>query len=222
MRARVLGLIALIALAIACGLSPAIAGVALRPARELARAHDLSAIVLFVLLYAIAVAAGVPGTALTLLGGAAFGFWRGIGVNLAGAMLGCTIAFFAARLAGEGAARLLLGRRGVRWLSALVGNERPFRTIARLRFMPFVPFSAVNFGAGLVRTPLGAFLAATIVGILPSTIVCTMFARELVASPHTRHASLLWLGLATLAMAVVSFAPELVTRLRRRAEPAEM
>jgi uncharacterized membrane protein YdjX (TVP38/TMEM64 family) len=36
--------------------------------------------------------------------------------------------------------------------------------------MPFVPFDAVSYGAGLVGVPFSRFLLATAIGIIPSTL----------------------------------------------------
>ncbi len=215
-------LLVLLATAIALGVSSTaqhrVAGVA----RDLAAAgdHHVGAMVVFTLLYAASIGLGVPGTLLTLVGGAAFGMWRGLGLNLAGALLGCAIAFYEGKLLGAGFARRLLGTRQLAWLGGLSDWRRAFVTITRLRLMPILPFSAVNFSAGLTRTPFSAYCAGTAVGILPSTFLFTLFARELsVASANARHAASLYLAISLLGLCLLSFAPEIIARARRR-DPA--
>ena len=39
-----------------------------------------------------------------------------------------------------------------------------------VRIVPFVPFDAVSYGAGLVGVPFSRFLLATAIGIIPSTL----------------------------------------------------
>ncbi len=49
-----------------------------------------------------------------------------------------------------------------------------------LRLVPLVPFNALNFGSGFTRLRWYDYAFATVVGILPGTLVYTFFADALV------------------------------------------
>lgn len=186
-------------------------------ARGLAAMRDRPwAIVAFGGLYALAVAVGIPGTALTLLGGVAFGMWRGLAVNMVGALVGAAIAFVEGRFFGRDLAERLLGRRLAK-LERLEEPRRAFIAFARLRLMPVVPFNATNFAAGITRAPLMPYLAGTAVGILPATVLFTYFAHQLVADGGaTRSQASMQLGLGLGGLFLLSLLPTIIRFVRRR------
>lgn len=167
-------------------------------------------------IYALAIALGLPGTLLTLVGGAAFGLWRGLAINLAGALFGATLAFLEGRYLGRDLARRWFGRR----LARLDGLERPgdaFLAFVRLRLIPLLPFGAANFAAGVTRAPLGPYVAGTALGILPSTILCTHFADALVnGDGATRAEASARFAVAMGGLFVISLGPYVVRWWRRR------
>ena len=123
--------------------------------------------VAFVVIYATATAVALPGSILTIAGGAVFGFWGGAVLNTIGANIGANLAFVLARSLGrEGLASL--SDRLIGWFARVFGRDRAERLIeARvakmseataqhgffgllvLRLVPLVPFNALNFGSGL-------------------------------------------------------------------------
>ncbi len=186
---------------------PARLAAELRAAREHAAAAPL-----FVLVYAAATALALPGSALTLAGGAVFGFALGALLNWLGATLGATAAYALARWLGRDAAHGLLGRRGAS-LDRLA-SEHGFLALLRLRLIPVVPFNALNFAAGFAGVRVRDYVLATALGILPGTLVYTYFASALVAgaSGARRHA-LLNLLLAGALLVLLSFLPAIARRL---------
>lgn len=132
----------------------------------------------FILLYALATAVGVPGVVPTLAGGAIFGVVRGMLYNTIGANLGGLLAFLVARYLGRDyIARVLKGRAAD--LDEKIG-EHGFRTILYLRLIPLVPFNALNFGAGISRVSLRDYILGSFIGMLPGTLVYTYFADALI------------------------------------------
>ena len=67
--------------------------------------------VLFVMLYAGATALAIPGTILTLAGGALFGFFWGTVLNSIAANIGANLAFLGARVLGRGGIEQLFDAR---------------------------------------------------------------------------------------------------------------
>jgi uncharacterized membrane protein YdjX (TVP38/TMEM64 family) len=93
-----------------------------------------------------------------------------------------------------------------------------FLTLLRLRLVPIVPLSVVNFAAGLARMKFRTYVAATAIGILPPLVVFTWFADSLVlgisGAKAQAYRQLVW---ATAILLVLSLAPML---FRRRTEAA--
>jgi uncharacterized membrane protein YdjX (TVP38/TMEM64 family) len=164
----------------------------------------------FVAAYALATVLFAPGSVLSLAGGALFGPVWGTLYNLAGATLGATLAFLAARyLVGDWVARRLRGR-----LRQLVEAAEGWRFAAFVRLVPVFPFNLLNYGLGLTRLSLPVYVLTTLVCIVPGTVAYTYLGyagREALAGGEGLvRKGLLELGL--LAGAVLL--PSLVRRLR--------
>lgn len=133
--------------------------------------------VVFVAVYAVATALALPGSLLTIVGGAVFGFWWGFLLNSLGANIGANAAFRLSRALGrEGVERIVGGRlKGLDNATA----EHGFVGLLILRLIPLVPFNALNFGSGLTAMRWRDYALATLIGILPGTVVYTFFADAL-------------------------------------------
>jgi len=168
---------------------------------------------LFMLIYAIAAVLFLPGSVLTLAGGALFGPVLGTLYNLTGATLGATLAFVIARyLASDWIAEKAGGR--VKQLINGVEGEG-WRFVAFVRLVPLFPFNLLNYALGLTRLRLLHYVVATYVFMLPGAIAYTYLGyagREAIAGGE----GLIRKGLLALALlAVVAFLPRLIGRLRR-------
>ena len=125
----------------------------------------------FVLVYAIASVMLLPVWILTLAAGAVFGVARGSLLVLAGATLGAVAAFTLAR---TGLREFVRGRA-----RAYPDFDKLDRAIAArggwivflVRLSPVFPFVYVNYLFGLTAIPAVTYAAATIVGMIPATIV---------------------------------------------------
>ncbi|WP_433202519.1 TVP38/TMEM64 family protein [Dactylosporangium sp. CS-047395] len=169
LRARLLraaGLLALVALVVAAAL---LVGV---PDQQHLRAQVEAlgwwAPPAFSALYAAVSLSPLPKTVFTLAAGALFGLAPGLLIVVAGAMLGAVAAFYLGRLLGRDTVRWLTGGRLDR-LDPLLTGRRGFRTVLVARLIPIVPFTAVNYVAGLTTVRLRDFIAGTALGILPAT-----------------------------------------------------
>jgi uncharacterized membrane protein YdjX (TVP38/TMEM64 family) len=127
--------------------------------------------VVFVGVYAIAGAVAVPVTPLTLAGGALFGPAQGIALNWIADMLAASLAF--------GLARVFRPER--RAPDEQLVAARGFLGLLRLRVIPVVPFAVLNYGSAIYGMKWGAYLSATALGLIPTTVVYTIFAASLVA-----------------------------------------
>lgn len=169
----------------------------------------------FVGLYAAALAVGIPGTVLTVIGGVAFGVGLGLALNLAGALLGATAAFYEGRFLARDAVRRLFGAHLAR-LPDLSPPRVAFLAFLRLRLIPLVPFNALNFAAGLTRTRWWPYAAGTALGIIPSTVAYTVFAAALAAGGASRAGAVGWVAAILGAAFLAGVLPSLLKWLHER------
>ncbi|MFQ5704507.1 MAG: TVP38/TMEM64 family protein [Gemmatimonadales bacterium] len=139
---------------------------------------SLWAPLIFVFAYATATAFALPGSLLTIAGGAVFGFWGGSLLNSLGANLGASAAFGLSRALGRDGVEALVGGR-IEGLNKAT-EQHGFLALLVLRLIPLVPFNALNFGSGLTAMRWRDYVLATVLGILPGTLVYTFFADALV------------------------------------------
>ncbi|MGH6771501.1 MAG: TVP38/TMEM64 family protein [Xanthobacteraceae bacterium] len=131
-------------------------------------AHLVAAIAVYVAVYVTATALSIPGGLfLTLAGGMLLGGFVGGLATLVGATAGATLIFLLARSAfGEHLAR----RAGPLVEKLAKGfREDAFHYLLFLRLVPVFPFWLVNLVPALAGVPLGTFVAATAIGIVPAT-----------------------------------------------------
>jgi uncharacterized membrane protein YdjX (TVP38/TMEM64 family) len=177
----------------------------------------IAAPLLFMLIYALAAALLLPGSVLTLAGGALFGPVLGTLYNLTGATAGAALAFLIARyLASDWVAR----KAGGRLKQIIDGVESEgWRFVAFVRLVPLFPFNLLNYALGLTRLKFSHYLIATYVFMLPGAIAYTYLGyagREAVAGSEGMIRKAL---LALALLAIVAFLPRLIRRLRRGAPP---
>ncbi len=168
---------------------------------------------LFILIYAIAAVLFLPGTVVTLAGGALFGPVFGTLYNLTGATLGATLAFLIARhLASDWVTQKAGGR--VKQLISGVEHEG-WRFVAFVRLVPLFPFNLLNYALGVTRLRLTHYIIASFVCMLPGAAAYTYLGyagREALAGGEGIIRKAL---LALALLAVVAFLPRLIGSLRR-------
>jgi len=167
---------------------------------------------LFILIRALATVLFLPGSILTLTGGALFGPVFGTFYNLTGATLGATLAFLVSRYL---AADWVADRAGGRAKQLINGvEEEGWRFVAFMRLVPLFPFNLLNYALGLTRIRLLHYIVATYIFMLPGAIAFTYLGyagREAIAGGEGMvRNGLLVLGL----LAVAAFLPRLIRRLR--------
>jgi hypothetical protein len=107
---------------------------------------------LFVGLYALSTVLFVPGSVLTVVGGALFGPVWGTLWNLTGATLGATFAFLTARYVASDWVSRTAGERLTRVIRGV--EEEGWRFVAFVRLVGLFPFNLVNYAFGLTRIRL--------------------------------------------------------------------
>lgn len=131
---------------------------------------------LFVVGYALATVAFVPGALLTLAAGAIFGLVKGVAIVFVGATIGATLAFLVSRyLTRAAVARRIEGNaRFAAVNSAISADGR--RIVFLLRLSPAFPFALLNYALGLTRISLADYVIAS-VGMLPGTVLYVYYGK---------------------------------------------
>jgi uncharacterized membrane protein YdjX (TVP38/TMEM64 family) len=219
-------ILAAAATAFALGLHRHLSLEALRDGRGLlvgaVAAHALAAPLVYMAFYVVVTVCALPGaTIMTLTGGFLFGALLGGTYSVIGATIGAVLLFLAARSAF---ADLLRARAGGTLAKLEAGFRRDaFNYLLVLRLVPLFPFFVVNLAAAFLGTPIGTFVVATFVGIIPATFIYASVGSGLGTvfdaggTPDLRLI-LSWPVLGPLAgLAVMSLIPVVYKRLRREA-----
>jgi uncharacterized membrane protein YdjX (TVP38/TMEM64 family) len=170
--------------------------------------------VLFMAIYALATVLFLPGSVLTLAGGALFGPVWGTLWNLTGATVGAALAFLVARYLG---ADWVARRAGPRLSRLNQGvSAEGWRFVAFVRLVPIFPFNLLNYALGLTRIPFLAYVVASWIFMLPGTVAYTWLGfagREALAGGEGMIRNVL---IALALLASVAFLPRLVRKLREK------
>ncbi|HTE45584.1 MAG TPA: TVP38/TMEM64 family protein [Gemmatimonadaceae bacterium] len=184
------------------------------------RSHTFVEFVIgFVLIYGLGTSLGVPGLPFTVVSGALFGTTLGSALSWCGALIGAAGGYWIARTVGHKVVTRWLER--FKRVDAAVEQARDFTGMLRLRLIPVFPLGIMNFIGGLARAPFGSYLAATAIGVIPSTVIYTYFADSLLEGVGSgRREALQSLIIATVLLIIASLAPRMFDRYRARASAA--
>jgi uncharacterized membrane protein YdjX (TVP38/TMEM64 family) len=154
-----------------------------------------------------------PGPVLAAASGLLFGTALGTPVSICAATLGATLAFSLSRWWAHDAVVALAGPR-LQALRAWVGR-RGFLTVLYARIAPGVPYTLVNYAAGLTPVALRSFVAATALGVAPRAFAYTALGGSLgdLGSPEAVAAVAV---LAVMALAGLVLARRDLARSRTR------
>lgn len=122
----------------------------------------------FVLLYALVTLLPLPKNVFAAVAGVLFGLERGIVVVLLAALLGAAAAFGLSRALGREDVERLTGARVAR-VDALL-RRHGMLTVIAVRLVPVLPFTAINYAAGLTSVRIRDYALGTAVGIVPGTV----------------------------------------------------
>ena len=126
--------------------------------------------VVFIIGYAIATVAFIPGLVLTLAGGAIFGVVAGTAYVFLGASLGASAAFLVSRYFARGSIEAKLADYPkFRAIDRAVGKDG-FKVVALLRLAPVFPFNLLNYALGLTSVRFWPYTAASLF-MLPGSLL---------------------------------------------------
>lgn len=125
----------------------------------------------FVGLYVLATVAFLPGSALTLGAGAAFGLWKGFALVSIASTLGASAAFLVGRhLLRDWVTRKLEKVPAFAAIAGAVGAEG-WKVVLLTRLSPVLPFNLLNYAYGLTTVGFGEYALASWLGMIPGTFL---------------------------------------------------
>lgn len=146
---------------------------------RLVDSHFWPALAVYTLAFSLLVLTTLPiGTVFCLAGGYFFGLGLGASSALAAATLGALLTFLLVRrLGGQRVRERVSHGRLEPWLKLLERDATWYLIL--LRIIPIAPFFLVNAAAGLTRIGPLHFTLATLLGLLPTTLIYTSIGRGL-------------------------------------------
>lgn len=169
---RIGAAVALVALAVAAllvarrlgpdGLDPAAVQDAVRTAGMWAPA-------LFVVLQVMVTVPPVPRTIFTVAAGLLFGAATGVVLAVTATAAAAVLAFWLVRLTGGGLVERFADRGPVLWTRRRL-DRSGLLAVTSLRLIPAIPFSVLNYAAGLSGVRFTPFLLGTVLGTAPGTV----------------------------------------------------
>ena len=153
--------------------------------------------------YVVAAMLGMPVLVLITVGALIFSPWPGMAYALAGMVAGATATYGLGRYTGaQTMDRWTQGRLAL--LSRHL-QHRGLLTVILVRVMPVAPFIMVNLVAGALRVKPRDFVLGTFLGLLPGTIMISLFMTRLTAAWRHPSASSYIALLACVLVLIVVF-----------------
>jgi uncharacterized membrane protein YdjX (TVP38/TMEM64 family) len=124
---------------------------------------------LFIALQVLVTVPPVPRTIFTVAAGLLFGSVTGVVLAVTATALAAVAAFWLVRLTGGGLMERFADRGPVVWTRRRL-DRSGLLTVTSLRLIPALPFSLLNYAAGLSGVRFTPYLGGTVLGTLPGTV----------------------------------------------------
>ncbi|MBT9275233.1 VTT domain-containing protein [Phycicoccus sp. MAQZ13P-2] len=165
-RLRLVGLV--VGVLLAGGLALLLLGGDLATVRRAVAGSGAWGPLVFVVLHVVLTLVPVPKNLLAGIAGALFGLGAGSALSWAGAVASAWVTFELAGRLGAEAVDGITGARVERVRRVL--RERGLLAVVIARLTPLVPFTVVNYGAGVSRVGRRDYLLGTALGVVPGTV----------------------------------------------------
>ena len=220
-RRRVLQVAALVVLA------AVVVGLYLSPVREQLTRENVRSFVehlrglwygpaIFIGVFTLACVFALPASVFVLAAGFIWGWALGAVYSVIAAMLGAMASFYLGRFIGEGLLEKF-GRVG-RAIARQV-DHASFGSLLALRFIPGIPFAALNYAAGVAGVAVRDFFGSTFLGIIPSMLVFTYCADSLFNGSMSEGDAFKRLVIVCALMLAIVLLPKAVKRFTGRTAP---
>lgn len=159
----------------------------------------------------------VPIVPFVLVAGAnvlAFGLVKGFLINYSMAILGAMVTFAFARNLGHNWAQAKIEKSPFFISLNQKMETHGFLYILMGRFIPVLPSTAINLGAGVFRVPFSHFLAATLIGKLPMVYLESTVAHDIMHIHQYRGRLLVTLAILIFLLVLGRYVKKKLTKPR--------
>lgn len=161
---------------------------------------------MFAAVYVVATVLLVPVSVLTIAAGLAFGLAIGFPLVVVSATIGATLAFLVARyLAHDRVESLMKKRPKFKAIRSAV-SDGGWKVVALLRLSPVLPFNLQNYFYGVTDLKLAEYVPATLVGIMPGTLLYVYLGAAGKVASGSGGSTLKWSFFAVGLLATVAVA----------------
>lgn len=123
----------------------------------------------FIVMIIQAVIVFIPSEAILILGGTSYGFFWGSVIGGFGVLGGAVVAFYLAKKLGRPIVEKLVGETWITFADKWFMKYGGWAVLVG-RILPFVPFDAISYGAGLTKIDFKTYFIATFIGSFPRAI----------------------------------------------------
>jgi len=159
--------------------------------------------IFYILIYTVRPIVLFPGTAMTFMAGALFGFWFGLLYTIIAGTWSAVFAYFMWQVFGK---KLLSDDGG--WIIGILKKQvdsEPFMSVLMTRLL-FFPFDITNYACWFLKVNLKKYILATLLGIIPGTAVFVLAGSAFFSSQITSFSQALSnVDTSLLAWAAVLF-----------------
>ncbi len=187
-------------------------------ARAVERIREIPGVhVVFVAVFALAIALCLPVSVGTWVAGAVFGTWLGGALSLASSLTATVLGYWLARKVAKRPAQKLFGEHR---LMRKLRNNDGVREIFQLRVIPVAPFAVFTYVSGIAGISVRRLLAATALASIPTCLAHAFVGKQLMqgiaSSSGDSKQALLWAAGITVVLLLVSL---MIGRARKKDQP---
>jgi uncharacterized membrane protein YdjX (TVP38/TMEM64 family) len=173
-------------------------------------------IVIFVLIYAAAVTAFVPASALTIAAGSMFGSLRGVVIVSIASTLGAGLSFIISRyLARDIIAKWLEKNKKFNKLDGLTQTHGNI-IVAVTRLIPIFPYTLLNYGFGLTKVTFKTYIFWSWLCMIPGTVLYVVGTDAVAHTIISGKVAPLHIAALAGAVIIIIFATRYARRLLKR------
>lgn len=140
----------------------------------LVKAHPIRGRLLYIGIQILQVfIAFIPGEAVEIAGGLAFGPWEGLALSMIGVAIGSCVIFLLSKTLGIKFVRLFVSEERLNDLAIIRSDARLNSLVFLLFFIPGTPKDALTYLVGMTRMKLPVFLLISLFARIPSILTST-------------------------------------------------
>ncbi len=166
----------------------------------------------YICLYIVATLFFLPGLAVTVIAGIAFGPVWGVVYVWVGAVIGVSLAFLVARyVARELVEKWVSGNVQFQKIDEKVEQEG-WRILMFTRLVPIFPFNLQNYAYGLTKIKFPTYVLVSAIFMLPGTIAYVQIGGALVSGEGSLSKTFIYLSIAAVLILLVSLIPKFLRK----------